>query len=310
VKLHRSTDAGKSWDEIGKPTYPKRPEGAEEVNDAGQKIPWNVEQIWAVAAGGQDEPGVLWCGTIPGGLFKSEDDGDNWVLNRPLWDNPSRKQWFGGGADYPGIHSICVDPRDSGKIAVGVSCGGVWVTDDSGETWRCQASGMRAAYMPPDREHDPNTQDPHCIVQCPSAPDVFWAQHHNGIFRSTDGTLSWHELQGEPSSFGFATRVHPTDPDTAWFVPAIKDEQRVPVGGRFIVTRTRDGGQTFETLSQGLPAGPAYDLVYRHGLDVDPSGQRLALGSTTGSLWLSEDGGDTFQALSNHLPPVYAVCFA
>jgi len=35
----------------------------------------------------------------------------------------------------------------------------------------------------------------------------------------------------------------------------------------------------------------AYDLVYRHGLDVDASGDRLAMGSTTGGLWLSEDQG-------------------
>ena len=31
-----------------------------------------------------------------------------------------------GGYDDPGIHSICVDPRDSKNIALGISCGGVW----------------------------------------------------------------------------------------------------------------------------------------------------------------------------------------
>jgi len=48
---------------------------------------------------------------------------------------------------------------------------------------------------------------------------------------------------------------------------------------------------------------PAYDLVYRHALDPSAAGQRLAFGSTTGSLWMSEDQGDTWQTLSNHLPP-------
>ena len=75
--------------------------------------------------------------------------------------------------------------------------------------------------------------------------------------------------------------------------PGDQDECRIPRDARFVVTRTRDGGRSFETLERGLPDGPAYDLVYRHGLDIDPSGERLAMGSTTGGLWLSENGGRT-----------------
>jgi len=37
----------------------------------------------------------------------------------------------------------------------------------------------------------------------------------------------------------------------------------------------------------------AYDLTLRHGLDVDDTGDTLAFGSTTGSLWLTQDQGDT-----------------
>ena len=103
--------------------------------------------------------------------------------------------------------------------------------------------------------------------------------------------------------------VHPRDPDTAWFVPAVKDEKRYPADGRVVVNRTRDGGKTFETLTSGLPQQHAYDLVYRHALDVDDAGERLAFGSTTGSVWLSENGGDTWQTIASNLPPVYAVRF-
>ena len=49
---------------------------------------------------------------------------------------------------------------------------------------------MRAEYMPPERQSDPNVQDPHLLAQCRANPDVFWVQHHNGIFRSTDGAAS------------------------------------------------------------------------------------------------------------------------
>jgi hypothetical protein len=92
-------------------------------------------------------------------------------------------------------------------------------------------------------------------------------------------------------------------------VPGTSDEKRCLVEGRVVVTRTRDGGKTFETITRGLPQQHAYDLVYRHALDVDEDGKTLIFGSTTGSLWVSEDGGDSFQALSSHLPPVYAVTF-
>ena len=49
-----------------------------------------------------------------------------------------------------------------------------------------------------------------------------------------------------PSCFGFAVAVHPTDPDTAWFVPAVMDEHRIPVDGKVVVARTRDGVRSFE----------------------------------------------------------------
>jgi photosystem II stability/assembly factor-like uncharacterized protein len=305
VKLQRSEDGGASWKECQAPAFPKAQ--GEEAADA--KAP-SVKEVWALAPGGADEPGLIWCGTIPGGLFRSRDGGQSWELVQSLWDRPERQKWFGGGADEPGIHSICVDPRDARHVTLGVSCGGVWQTKDGGETWAQRAHGMRAEYLPPEKAGDPETQDPHQIVQCPGAPDVLWAQHHNGIFRSTDGSASWHEIADvQPSVFGFAVAVHPHDPETAWFVPAVKDECRIPVDGKLVVTRTRDGGKSFEILRAGLPQEHAYDLVYRHALDVAGSGARLAFGSTTGGLWLSEDGGDAWQTLSTHLPPVYAVRF-
>jgi hypothetical protein len=301
---------GQSWEECAVPTYPPQPEQQPEpLPGQPPAVPWTLQQIWALEAGGQDEPGVLWAGTIPGGLFRSGDGADSWELNRPLWDRPERSEWFGGGYDYPGIHSICVDPRDRRHLTIAVSCGGVWQSHDGANTWSCTSAGMQADYMPPERREDPNIQDPHRMVQCAGHPDTLWVQHHNGIFRSTDGGMQWQRVFAQPSSFGFAVAVHPQQPDTAWFVPGVKDECRVPVDGRFIVNRTRDGGRSFEALDDGLPPTPAYDLVYRHGLAVDATGERLAMGSTTGGLWVSENGGERWQCLSAHLPPIYCVRF-
>lgn len=309
VKLHRAGNGGE-WEECAAPAYPPKPEGESDTDQWGKQIPWSTVRIWALEPGGGDQPGVLWCGTLPGGLFRSDDGGSNWHLVRTLWDHPQRKEWFGGGADLPGMHSICVDPRDSTCVRVAVSCGGVWQSDDGGETWNCRSDGMRAAYMPPDGAYNPNIQDPHRLVQCRDEPDALWVQHHNGIFRSSDGSRSWNEIENaRPSNFGFAVAVHPSEPDTAWFVPGIKDELRIPVDGRLVVTRTRDGGRTFDLLRNGLPQEHAYDIVFRHALDIDETGDRLAFGSTTGGLWVSEDQGDSWQSVSHSLPPVYSVRF-
>lgn len=311
TKLHRSDDDGQTWTEIGVPAYPPRPEGEDQKDMWGKTLEWKLERLWELTPGHASEPGVLWAGTLPGGLFRSADRGQSWDMVRSLWDHPKRKEWFGGGMDLPGIHSICVDPRDGKRVTLGVSCGGVWQTADGGKTWDCRAEGMFAAYMPPERQNDPNIQDPHRVVQCTAKPDHFWAQHHNGIFRTTDGSKSWQDVKcDKPSAFGFAVAVHPSDPETAWFVPAIKDEKRIPVDGKVVVTRTRDGGKSFEMLTKGLPQEHAYDIVYRHALDIDRTGSRLAMGSTTGSFWVTEDGGDSWWTISSSLPPVYSIKFA
>ena len=309
AKLQCSDDRGATWRELGVPAYA---EGDEIFSADGKRPkPATLQKLWSLEAGGPDQPGRLWCGTIPGGLFRSDDDGASWQLVRSLWDLPERRQWFGGGYDAPGIHSICVDPRDPRRLVLAISSGGVWRSDDDGAHWTQGAHGMRAAYMPPERAFDPQIQDVHRLVQCRDAPAQFWAQHHNGVFVSTADAMQWREIAHMPPSvFGFAVAVHPRDPATAWFVPAQKDERRVPVDGQLVVTRTRDGGASFEVLRRGLPQQQAYDLVYRHGLALDARGERLAFGSTTGGVWTSDDQGDAWQALDARLPPVHAITFA
>ncbi len=312
VKIKRSTDGGASWQERAVPVYPPKPDDLEDV-DPGRRtpIPWDLKSVWSLERGHPSRPGEIWCGTIPGGLFKSEDYGDSWSLVDSLWNHEDRRAWFGGGADYPGIHSVIVDPADPDTVRIGVSCGGIWISEDRGANWSCRGEGMRAAYMPPDQAMNPKIQDPHRVVSCASSPERLWIQHHNGIFKSSDGGQTCEEVFCEnPSSFGFAAAVHPEDPEMAWFVPGTKDDARYPVDGRLVVTRTRDGGKTFDTLTNGLPQAHSYDLVYRHGLDIDSSGNCLAFGSTTGNLWISENQGDAWAQISGFLPPIYCVRFA
>ena len=149
------------------------------------------------------------------------------------------------------------------------------------------------------------------MVACRDQPHEVWTQHHNGVFRSSDGGVTWREITTvKRSNFGFAVAVHPREPDTAWLVPAVKDECRIPEDGKLVVARTRNGGKSWQTLRKGQPQNHAYDLICRHALEVDETGRRLAMGSTTGGLRFSHDQGDSWHRFSANMPTIYGVRFA
>ncbi len=168
VKLHVSTDGGATFAETGCPAFPVQTKAEAEAEAARTKpSPWSVQKIWTLE---EAADGTLWAGAIPAGLFRSADGGATWSLVRELWDRPERGEWFGGGYDHAGIHSVAPDPRRAGALLVGISSGGVWRTEDGGATWSPAAKGMRAAYMPPERAYDENVQDPHRVARCAARP--------------------------------------------------------------------------------------------------------------------------------------------
>jgi photosystem II stability/assembly factor-like uncharacterized protein len=315
-KLHRSRDGGETWEEVPAPRYPETATIKErsaafaeaQGGPPAPRLPATTLLMWVIATGGADQPGRLYIGTEPGGLFQSDDGGDTWRLVESLWNHPTREAWFGGGRDNAAIHSVVVDPRDSRHVFVGVSCGGVYETRDDCATWTPRNKGLRADFLP-----DPASevgQDPHLLAACASSPDHLWQQNHCGIFRTTDGAATWTECRDEagPAGFGFAVAVDPADPDTAWVVPATSDETRVAVSGGVCVSRTTDGGRSWTALRSGLPQEDAYDLTFRHALDLNAD--TLAFGTTTGNLFVSSNRGDDWSCLNHHLPPVYSVRFA
>jgi photosystem II stability/assembly factor-like uncharacterized protein len=335
-KLSRSRDSGGTWGDLASVKYPagaryikkylptpdfdpEAPVGAPVYGDA------TVYKIWHITFGSPRQPGRLYAGTIPGGLFVSDDGGDSWDLNRPLWNHESRggdlfagdatseNRWHGTPAsiDYgvfePGIHSIIVDPRDPDHLHVAVSTAGVIETTDGGKTWTGRNQGMTNDYMP-----DPESEwghDPHFVTACTGQPDHLWQQNHCGVFYSDDGARHWKKVSQPEAGvhFGFPIAVDAQDGRKAWVVPARADSERMAIDGGLFVAQTIDGGQSWRAFRNGLPQDNAYDIVLRHGLDV--SGDYLCFGSTTGNVYLSEDGGESWRCLGNNFPPVYSVRF-
>src|SRR5690606_38748831 len=177
-----------------------------------------------------------------------------------------KEQWFGGGRDHAGIHSVVVDPRDENRIWIGISCAGVFESTDSGKTWQVRNRGLRADFLP-----DPNSEighDRHIIVAAPSNPDVLWQQSHCGIFVSKNGGKDWQDVsQNEgPANFGFAIAVADDNPDQVWVAPAQSDFIRVAIDKALCISRTDDGGKTWRDFRKGLPQENCFDIVYRHAL--------------------------------------------
>lgn len=335
-KLSRSRDGGATWQDVLSLNYPQgaryivkvlptpdfdplAPTGQPDYADA------TVLKIWTIAFGSAEQPGRLYAGTIPGGLFVSDDGGESWELNRPLWNHPSRggdlfagdatseNRWFGTPAsiDYgvfePGIHSIVLDPRKPDHLYVAVSSAGVIESIDGGQTWAACNRGMTNDYMPnPEAEWG---HDPHFVTACAAQPEHIWQQNHCGVFYSDNGGKQWRKVSNPESNvhFGFPIAVDAKDGRTAWVVPARGDFARMAISGGLCVARTSDGGQSWQVFRNGLPQTDTYDIVLRHGLDV--ASDCLCFGSTTGNVYLSEDRGETWQCLGNNFPPVYSVRF-
>ncbi len=302
-KLQRSRDGGATWQEVEAPKYP---EGA--TCPPEFKTPATTSYIWIIEPGGADEPERLYIGTEPGGLFRSDDGGDSFQLVAPLWNHHSNKHWFGGGREYPGVCAIQINPRDSRHITVGISVGGVYVSEDGGESWEARNRGLFADYLPD--KYAEFGHDPHIILASPSNPDVLWQQNHCGLFRSEDGGRHWQSISdksGGPADFGFALALDEKDERVAWMAPAVSAEYRVPVGRALVICRSEDGGQTWQDLRQGLPQQHCYDLVFRHALDK--RADSLAFGTTAGNFYVSGDRGDSWRCIANNLAVVYSVRF-
>ena len=289
-RLHYSTDFGETWVEAGTPAF-----------DDGER---SVEAIWMIEPGGHE--GRLFAGIMPAALFRSDDNGASWREVTSLTEHPYSRYWEPGAAGLV-IHHISVDPQDADRIVVGGSATGVFVSYDGGDTWMARNRGIRSDHMPPDlQELAPCV---HSLFAHPSEPGRLWQQNHFGQYRSDDDGESWIEVgENLPGLFGFPTAIDPRNPDACYFVPHDSDQARMPYNGSLAVFRTRDAGQTWDRLDNGLPQVDFFHTVYRHALGQDacePLG--LYFGSSGGELYGSIDGGDSWALLREHLAPITAV---
>jgi len=227
-----------------------------------------------------------------------------------LWDVPERAKWNPGAGGLC-LHSICPWPGEARRLAIGISAGGVWLTEDAGKHWRRAVRGLVPRYIPEEARKDTHMHCVHNMKRAPREPSTIYLQFHGGVYRSDDAGESWTDIgtgSGLPSDFGFPLAIDPHNPNRAFVIPLVADADRVTPEGKVRVYETRDRGASWQALDKGLPQSQAYLTVLRQAFCSD-TGKPLGLyfGAQSGEVFGSADGGETWSTVAAHLPPVTSV---
>ena len=326
--IQRSDDGGKTWsqpgsdDKVDEMPQGGMPQGvsnmfiydtSEETGKPltthqwydGTQHPWEFARVWHLEPS-LDDPDTCYAGVEDAALFRTTDGGVSWHELAGLRGHTSGPNWMPGAGGMC-LHTIVLDPTNKDRIVCAIPAAGAFRSDDGGETWSPINRGLHSEYIP-----DPTAEVGHCVHNVtahPSNPNTLFMQKHWDVMRSDDGGDSWREISGNlPSDFGFPIAVHAHDPETIYVVPILSDSLHYPPDGKLRVYRSRAGNEEWEALTEGLPQEHCYVNVLRDAMAVDkadPCG--IYFGTTGGQVYVSNNEGDSWEAIVHDLPAVLSV---
>ena len=302
--VHRSDDGGRTWEAVGN-AFPYGEGPATHQWYDGTPHPWAFQRVWHFRPIPGD-PDAVYAGVEDAGLFRTADGGRTWTEVAGLRRHATGNTWQPGAGGLC-LHTVLLDPAEPRRIWVAISAAGVFATEDGGQIWEARNRGLRSEFLP-----QPEAEVGHCVHRIalhPARPRTLFMQKHWDVMRSDDGGRSWREVSGNlPSDFGFAVTVHAHEPDTVFVLPILSDSQHYVPEGKLRVYRSRTGGGQWEPLTAGLPQRDCYVDVLRGAMTVDaldPCG--VYFGTTGGQVYVSADGGDSWEAVARDLPAVLSV---
>ncbi len=191
----------------------------------------------------------------------------------------------------------------------GYTGGGLWRTDDAGNSWRNISDGFF------------KTGSVGAIAVAPSDENVIYvgmgehairgqsSTYGDGMYKSTDQGRTWTHIGLATSRQISAVRVHPSNPDVVYV--AVQGDRWKGTSDRGIY-RTTDGGKTWTLLLKGENSfSGASDLsmdatnpriLYAAMWDHQRTPWMVRSGGAGSGIWKSVDGGDTWKRAQEGLP--------
>lgn len=183
--LWHSRDAGRTWDPVG-PGISHAEMTAVAVSP--------TEHVGRV--------GVVYAGTEPSAVFRSDDGGETWRELSGLRGLPSASTWsFPPRPHTHHVRWIEPDPAVAGRVFVAIEAGALVRTLDGGRMW---------ADRVPTGPYDTHTAATHRL-----APDRVYSAAGDGYFESEDAGGAWtRHVGGLRHRYLVGVAVDPADPDT------------------------------------------------------------------------------------------------
>jgi photosystem II stability/assembly factor-like uncharacterized protein len=238
------------------------------------------------------EPITLYIGSASGGVWKSTDGG---ITYEPVFDDHTQS-----------IGAIAVDPSSPDTVWVGtgetwarnsVSAGdGVYRTEDGGQSW--SHLGL------PESERIArilvNPEDGSEVFVCATGP-LWSAGGERGVYRTRDGGESWERVLEIDEDTGCAElAMDPQDPGILY--AGMWDFRRQPWtfrsgGPGSGLYRTRDGGESWEELTEGLPSGTKGRIAVA-AAPSRPNRVYALVEADTTALYRSDDLGESWEKVN------------
>ncbi len=249
-------------------------------------------------------PDAIYVGTASGGVWKSVNGGISW---EPVFDKAGGMLSIGAVAVAPGNPDIVWVGTGEANNRQSSSWGdGVYRSLDGGRTW--QNMGLKETRQIARIVVDPT--DPQ-VVYVAALGHLWGSNSERGVYRTRDGGASWTRVLYVDENTGATDLViDPRDPRTLFAATYQRQRKAWGFNGGgpgSAIYRTRDGGNSWTKLTEGLPKGDKG----RIGLDVFRADARtvyatVEAGDQQGGLFRSTDGGETWERMTTlNTRPMY-----
>jgi photosystem II stability/assembly factor-like uncharacterized protein len=259
-----------------------------------------IDHVFSIAYAHHGDKVVLYAGTEPASIFRSDDYGLTWVEQTGVKEAPDRDKWlFPGKPHIPHVKSITVSLADPNMVWALVEQGALMRTTDGGATWIEQKD-----YSKPE---DHNYRDVHQLTMHPVNTNELWLTTGMGAYHSLNSGEKWEQITDTSFRVGYPdhTIVSPLDADMMFVSGAMmypghwkKVHRADPT-----VMKSRDRGRTWVDSSTGL-AEDRRANIEAMSLAIYPDGFSLFVGNTDGEVYETDDAAAHWTQIASALGPV------